>query len=80
MTDRARRKVLEDVAGVTSYDDEIRKANRQRDKVEQYLEQITLLEDEINKRIKTLAKEREQAMKYRELQETLEIFGHNFLN
>nr|AIF02268.1 Chromosome segregation ATPase (smc) [uncultured marine group II/III euryarchaeote KM3_156_A06] len=72
MTDRARRKVLEDVAGVTSYDDEIRKANRQRDKVEQYLEQITLLEDEINKRIKTLAKEREQAMKYRELQETLE--------
>ena len=72
MTDRARRKVLEDVAGVTSYDDEIRKANRQRDKVEQYLEQITLLEEEINKRIKTLAKEREQAMKYRELQETLE--------
>ena len=72
MTDRARRKVLEDVAGVTSYDDEIRKANRQRDKVEQYIEQITLLEEEINKRIKTLAKEREQAMKYRELQETLE--------
>lgn len=72
MTDRSRRKVLEDVAGVTSYDDEIRKANRQRDKVEQYLEQITLLEDEINKRLKTLEKEREQAMKYRDLQETLE--------
>ncbi|HIA25113.1 MAG TPA: chromosome segregation protein SMC [Candidatus Poseidoniales archaeon] len=64
--------MLENVAGVTSYDDEIRKANRQRDKVEQYLEQITLLEDEINKRIKTLAKEREQAMKYRDLKESLE--------
>jgi len=72
MTSRARRKVLEDVAGVTSYDDEIRKANRQRDNVEQYLEQITLLEVEINKRLKTLEKEREQAMKFRDLQTSLE--------
>ena len=72
MTDRARRKVLEEVAGVTSYDDEIRKANRQRDKVEQYLEQITILEDEINKRLKTLEKEREQALKFRDLQKTLD--------
>ena len=72
MTSRARRKVLEDVAGVTSYDDEIRKANRQRDKVEQYLEQITLLEDEINKSLKRLGKEREQAVKYRDLKKSLD--------
>ncbi len=72
MTDNARRKVLEEVAGVTTYDDEIRKAGRLRDKVEQYIEQITLLEDEIGKRIKRLSKEREEAVKFRSLQESLD--------
>jgi|GEM_PF-88798 len=72
MTAGQRRKVLEDVAGVTAYDDEIRKAGRQQDKVEQYLEQIAILEDEITSRLKTLSKERGQAMKYRELKEALD--------
>ena len=72
MTATQRRKVLEDVAGVTAYDDEIRKAGKQQDKVEQFLEQIAILEEEITSRIKTLSKEREQAMKYRELREALD--------
>ena len=46
MTATQRRKVLEDVAGVTAYDDEIRKAGKQQDKVEQFLEQIAILEEE----------------------------------
>ena len=72
MTSRDRRKVLDDVAGVTAYDDEIKRADRQRKKTEEYLERISLLEDELKVRIKTLSKEREQAMKYRDLAEALD--------
>jgi chromosome segregation ATPase len=46
MTANERRKVLDNVAGVTSYDDEIRKANKQKEMVESYLERIGLLEKE----------------------------------
>jgi len=72
MTARERRKVLDDVAGVTAYDDEIKRADRQRKKTEEYLERIALLEDELKTRLKTLSKERQHAMKYRELAVALE--------
>jgi len=72
MTSRDRRKVLDDVAGVTAYDDEIKRADRQRKKAEEYLERISLLEDELKERLKTLSKEREQALKYRNLAEALD--------
>ena len=72
MSGRERRRVLEDVAGVTAYDEELRKAGKQQVKVEDYLERISVLEEELSGRIKTLSKERKQALKHRELQESLE--------
>ena len=45
MTPHKRRAVLEDVAGVTAYDDEIRRATTQRKHVESSIETIDLLED-----------------------------------
>ncbi len=72
MSGMARRRVLEDVAGVTAYDDELRKAGKQQAKVEDYLERIGVLQEELSIRIKTLSKERKQALKHRELQESLE--------
>ena len=44
MTAKERRKVLDSVAGVTLYDDEIRKQT-QKDSVDDYIERIKLLED-----------------------------------
>ena len=73
MTGMARRKVLENVAGVTSYDEEIKKADRQKKQVEEYLERIQLLEEELSSRMKDLKKEREAALKYRDLQNELEV-------
>ena len=72
MTPMSRRKVLDNVAGVTSYDDEIRKAERQKNQVEEYLERIQLLEEELSVRMKDLKKERQAALKYRDLQIELE--------
>ncbi len=71
MTAKERRKVLDGVAGVTSYDDEIRKAEKQRTSVEGYIERIGLLEDEQKARLKDLTKEKDLALKVADLVEEL---------
>ena len=71
MTDWKRRGVLEDVARVTAYDSEIRAANNQRKAVEHDIETIELFESDQKSRLKKLEKEREQALKYRDLKEQL---------
>jgi len=72
MTPYKRRGVLEEVAGVTAYDDEIRRANNQRKVVENNIETIDLFEDEQKKRLKGLEKERQQALKFKDLKEELD--------
>ena len=73
MTAKERRKVLDGVAGVTSYDDEIRKAEKQRTMVEGYIERIGLLEDEQKARLKDLTKEKDLALKVTGLVEELKV-------
>jgi chromosome segregation protein len=72
MTPHKRRGVLEEVAGVTAYDDEIRRANNQRKVVENNIETIDLFEDEQKKRLKGLEKERQQALKFKDIKEELD--------
>ena len=66
-----RRGVLEEVAGVTAYDSEIRSANNQRKVVENDIETIELFESDQKARLKKLEKEK-QALKYRDLKEQLD--------
>lgn len=73
MTANERRKVLDNVAGVTSYDDEIRKANKQKEMVESYLDRIGLLEKEQLERLSTLAKERHVAQKAKEVSDAIHV-------
>ncbi len=72
MTPHKRRGVLEEVAGVTAYDDEIRRANNQRKVVENNIETIDLFEEEQKNRLKGLEKERQQALKFKDLKEELD--------
>ena len=72
MTPHKRRGILEEVAGVTAYDEEIRKANNQRKKVENSIETIDIFEDDQKKRLKDLGKEREQALKFKDLKDELD--------
>ena len=72
MTPHKRRGVLEEVAGVTAYDDEIRRANNQRKIVENNIETIDLFEEEQKNRLKGLEKERQQALKFKDLKEELD--------
>jgi len=72
MTPHKRRGVLEEVAGVTAYDEEIRKANNQRKNVENSIETIDIFEEDQKKRLKDLGKEREQALKFKELKDDMD--------
>tara|TARA_Y100000589_G_C27198015_1_gene647910 strand:+ start:3609 stop:7502 length:3894 start_codon:yes stop_codon:yes gene_type:complete len=72
MTAHRRRAILEDVAGVTAYDDDIRKASSQRKQVENSMETIDLFEADQKKQLESLGKEREQALKFRELKQELD--------
>ena len=72
MTPHKRRGVLEEVAGVTAYDNEIKSANNQRKQVEHDIETIVLFESEQKTRLKKLEKEREQALKFRALKQELD--------
>ena len=69
MTAVERRKVLDSVAGVTSYDDEIRKADRQKGQVEDYIERISLVEGEQKDRLNKLSKEKAVAERAKETKE-----------
>ena len=71
MTAKERRKVLDSVAGVTLYDDEIRKAERQKLSVEDYIERIKLLEDSQKASLKELKKQKDLAVKVKDLVEDL---------
>ena len=59
------------MAGVTLYDDEIRKAERQKDKNMDYIERIKLLEDSQKVRLKELKKQKDLANKVKDLVEEL---------
>ena len=71
MSSGERRKVLDDVAGVTSYDEEIRKADRQRKQVEEYLERIAMIEQEQQRHLAELVAEKKDAEKALKIREDL---------
>jgi len=73
MTPIERRKVLDGVAGVTSYDDEIRKAKKQKESVDSYIERIGMLEEEQQARLKELEQERKVAMKAQSITDELQL-------
>jgi chromosome segregation protein len=68
-----RRRVLDDVSGVTRYDDDIRKAQEKRKGLEENLDRIGIIIDEIKRQIKALEKERGAALKYKELKDTYDL-------
>ncbi|UCH87897.1 MAG: chromosome segregation protein SMC [Thermoplasmata archaeon] len=65
------RRMLDDVAGITKFDKDIGKAENKRSQVEENLERIGILTDEIERRLKTLDKDRSDALKSKELEEKI---------
>ena len=73
MSNLERRRILDDIAGITEYDADINRAEKQRAEAEANLEKINLLLGEIRTYIDALAKDRGNALKYRDLKEKLDL-------
>ena len=67
MSDADRRRVLDNIAGITKFDDDIGQADSKRKQTEDNLGRIQIILDEIKKQIHQLSADREGALKYKEL-------------
>ena len=71
MSSIERRRILDNIAGITKFDDDITQAEGKRKETEENLERIRIILDEIDRQIKQLETDREGALKYRDLNERL---------
>ncbi|MFP4608164.1 MAG: AAA family ATPase, partial [Candidatus Aenigmatarchaeota archaeon] len=62
-----RRKILDDISGISEYDEEIEEAEEKKEDVSQDLERINILLDEINSQVEELEEDRKKALRYQEL-------------
>jgi len=66
-----RRKIVDEIAGISEFDSEIEKARKEREEVEKNIEHIEIILGEIRKQIRQLKKERDDAIEYKKLEEEL---------
>ncbi len=67
MSDFERRKILDDIAGITKYDSEIEEAEEKKDDVINDLDRINIILDEIQTQVEELEGDRSEALKFQEL-------------
>ncbi len=67
MSSIERRRILDNIAGITKFDDDIAQAEGKRRETEENLERIRIILDEIDKQIKQLEADRDGALRYKEL-------------
>lgn len=68
-----RRRILDSIAGITKFDDDIVKAEKKKSDVKSNLERIGIILDEIRKHIRQLDRDRGSALKYKELRSRLNL-------
>ena len=73
MSTMDRRRVLDDIAGITKFDEDIAAADSKRKAAEENLERIRIILQEIENHIKQLESDRAGALKYRELKGKLDV-------
>ncbi len=66
-----RRRILDDVAGISTFDQDIKKAEQEQENVETNLDRITIILNEINSQIRQLKHDRDGAYRYKELKDEL---------
>lgn len=67
MSDLERRRILEEIAGITDFDKDIEGANKKREEVEHNLDRVEIVLKEIRRSLADLEKERDSAQKHKEL-------------
>ncbi len=66
-----RRRIIDDIAGISTFDNDIKKAEKEKDEAEGNLERIKIILNEISSQVKQLKNDRDAAFRYNELKERL---------
>lgn len=75
-----RRKLIEEIAGISIYEDKKQKAVRELDKVEEKLKEADIILAERETHLKELKKDRDQALKYKGLNEKIRDNKATYIN
>lgn len=71
MTNLERRRILDDISGITRFDEEIQSAEKEKQAAEGNIARLSIILDEIKKQMKQLDADREGALKYKDLHDKL---------
>ncbi len=66
-----RRKLIDDIAGISNFDNDIKKAEKEENEVDNNLERIRIILSEISSQIRQLKNDRDEAFRYKELKDQL---------
>ncbi|MBN1860340.1 MAG: chromosome segregation protein SMC [Candidatus Thermoplasmatota archaeon] len=66
-----RRKIIDGIAGISTFDEDIEKAEKERGDVDKNLERIDIILNEITSQIRQLKKDRDAAFRYKEMKDKL---------
>ncbi len=66
-----RRRLIDDIAGISNFDDDIKKAEKEEDGVDNNLERVRIILSEISSQIRQLKNDRDEAFRYKELKDQL---------
>ncbi len=72
MTPFQRRKIIDDIAGISEFEEKKARAIEELEAVRQNIEKISAILSEVEQRLKNLEKDREEALRYKELMEKRE--------
>ena len=80
MSSEERRQVVEEIAGIGVYEDKKKKALAELERVETRIREAEILLEERKTHLKELKKDRDQAVKYRELSEKIKQYKATYVN
>jgi len=66
-----RRRIIDDIAGISNFDNDIKKAEKEEGEVDSNLERIRIILNEISGQIRQLKNDRDEAYRYKELKDQL---------
>jgi chromosome segregation protein len=66
-----RRRLIDDIAGISNFDNDIKKAEKEKENVNSNLERIRIILNEISTQIRQLKNDRDEAYRYKELKDQL---------
>jgi chromosome segregation protein len=72
MTNLERRRILDDISGITKFDEDIQSAEKEKLAAEGNIQRLGIILDEIRKQMKQLDADRDGALKYKDLHDRLQ--------